>query len=133
VVTAVFGPWAMLAFPFYLALGTWLFGQTVGKWLLRVQVRRLSGARLDPLRALARSIVVLWYPIAVALLLWLSGSKPSSDKEWMVANLPKFSQMLLLYVFTFVFAAFHPRKRAIHDLLVGTVAVYKLQRGGPAR
>ncbi len=118
-----------------------LYGQTLGKYLLRIQVQRLDGGRLGVLRSLARTLAGLWLPFLIGLLILRTQglgalqvnvvqlAKIDSFRELIVPIIGSYAVLTLLYVAGFLLAAFHREKRGAHDLVIGSQVVYRL---GPA-
>ncbi len=122
-----------------------LYGQTLGKYLLRIEVQGLDGGRLGFLRSLARTFAGLWLPFLIGLLILLTQglvalqgnvvqlAKIDRFRELIVPIIGSYAVLTLLYVAGFVVAAFHRQKRGAHDMLVGSQVVYRLgPRKGPA-
>ncbi|MFO0759138.1 MAG: protein kinase [Byssovorax sp.] len=118
-----------------------LRGQTLGKYLLRIEVQRIDGGRLSLGRSLARTAVELWFPILASLfILTTLGvgaleqrvqqlAKLEEAKSLILFLIGSYAVLALLYAFGFALAAIHRQKRAVHDLLAGSQVVYRL--GGP--
>jgi uncharacterized RDD family membrane protein YckC/tRNA A-37 threonylcarbamoyl transferase component Bud32 len=125
----------------YVTLAHAFFGQTAGKYLFRLKVRRPDGQPLGLLRAAARTVASLWLPFLVGLVILLTQGKSELEltiERMQPAELDAFRSLLvaivignalfsLLYVGGLVLAAFHPQKRAAHDLVVGSEVVYRLR------
>jgi uncharacterized RDD family membrane protein YckC len=122
-----------------------LYGQTLGKYLLRIEVQGLDGGRLGFLRSLARTFAGLWLPFLIGLLILLTQglvalqgnvvqlAKIDRFRELIVPIIGSYAVLTLLYVAGFLVAAFHRQKRGAHDMLVGSQVVYRLgPRRGPA-
>jgi uncharacterized RDD family membrane protein YckC/tRNA A-37 threonylcarbamoyl transferase component Bud32 len=119
-------------------------GQTAGKYLMNLQVRRADGRRLGYGRSTARTLASLWLPFLAGLVILLSEGRSElrlTIERMQPRELDAFQALLLaivignalltlLYVAGLGLAAFHPQKRAAHDLVVGSEVVYKLR---PAR
>jgi len=122
----------------YITLAHALRGQTLGKYLLRIEVQRLDGGRLTLPRALGRTLVELWFPILASLfILTTLGigaleqrvqqlAKLEEAKSLILFLIGSYAILALLYAFGFILAAIHRQKRAAHDLLVGSQVVYRL-------
>jgi uncharacterized RDD family membrane protein YckC len=114
------------------------YGQTPGKYLLRIQVQRLDGGRLGLALSLARTFANLWLPFLIGLLILLTQglralqgnvvqlAKIDGFRELIVPIIGSYAVLTLIYVAGFLIAAFHRQKRGAHDLLVGSEVVYRL-------
>jgi len=124
----------------HVTIGHALYGQTVAKYFLRIRVQRVDGTKLGPIRSLLRTFSALWFPFYVVLLGFavqgvpgLMGLADNLDPT-QLDTLRQFGVGIVLgnaipALFWFAglgLAAFHPQKRALHDLLVGTLVVYRL-------
>jgi uncharacterized RDD family membrane protein YckC len=124
----------------YLTVVHAYFGQTVGKRLLRIEVQRTNGARLGLPRAAARTLASMWMPFVVGFMLLMTGGVPllrsvlervqpaelQELRTFAVAVAASNGVLTLLYAAGLALAAFHPQKRAAHDLIVGSQVVYRL-------
>ncbi|MEO7329228.1 MAG: RDD family protein, partial [Minicystis sp.] len=122
----------------YITLAHALRGQTLGKYLLRIEVQRIDGGRLSLPRALARTAIELWFPILASLfILTTLGIGALEQRVQQLAKLEEakslfafligsYAILALLYAFGFILAAIHRQKRAAHDLLAGSQVVYRL-------
>jgi len=120
--------------------GTALRGQTLGKYLFHLKVTTQSGEKLTWGRAFARTIFSLWMPIVVGLLIFTThgfDAVITTIEQLRIGELERMQSVIvamavsngfltLLYAAGLVFAAFHRQKRAMHDLLVGSVVTYQL-------
>ncbi|MEO7093409.1 MAG: protein kinase, partial [Polyangiales bacterium] len=141
---AVLGWPGLVIHQIYVVIGTGLFGQTLAKWAMKAEVQRTDGRRLGLPRALARSIAALWMPILVGTLTLVTRGKDhlragiekmgpteiAELKSVLLAVYVSHAILTLLYFAGLALAAFHPKKRAAHDLLCDSQVVYKL--GKPA-
>lgn len=115
-------------------------GQTLGKWLMHIEVRAIDGSRPGMWRSAGRTLTSLWLPLLVGVTL-LSTAGPSGLATLLAElsgqDVNAFGRVLLalvlgngvltaLYVAGLVFALLHPHKRAVHDLLASTEVVYRL-------
>jgi uncharacterized RDD family membrane protein YckC len=140
-ITIPLGIWGLGVHLAYVTIAHAWWGQTIGKVAMRIQVVRADGRKLGLGLATLRTIAVLWYPILAALILLL-GSGPSAladavakahttdiSKLGELAITAAVSQVVLFVVYAsgLVFAAVHPEKLAVHDLLLRTRVVYKLR------
>jgi uncharacterized RDD family membrane protein YckC/tRNA A-37 threonylcarbamoyl transferase component Bud32 len=134
----------------YLAYTTYAhhrWGQTIGKYLLNLTVERVDGQPLELGRSLARTLAALWMPLAVGLVILLTEGTDQlfasieklnpreldAVKSYLVASVVQYAILSLLYFGGLILAAFHPQKRAVHDLVVGTHVVYRLESKAPRR
>jgi uncharacterized RDD family membrane protein YckC/tRNA A-37 threonylcarbamoyl transferase component Bud32 len=115
-------------------------GQTLGKILLRLEVRRLGGERLTIARSFARTIVALWLPAALGIVVFitrgrmglknviehLQGAELEELQSFLMAFAVSHVLASALYVTGLALAAFHPQKRAAHDLVAGSEVVYRM-------
>jgi uncharacterized RDD family membrane protein YckC len=140
VLAVFFGRWALLAGAAYFVLMHRLLGQTVGKWLLKLQVLDVEGRRIGWKAAASRFLVYAWAPLlwtvsGVVLYVLVGHTRVSFRLDQLRAGelwtplvvLGLYGLTLLGYLGGLVLAAFHPRKRALHDLLAGTQVTYKLK------
>lgn len=123
----------------YAILAHSFFGQTLGKWALRIEVRRLDGRRLGLLRGLVRTAASLWAPIFLAILiLSTQGIGALTSSIGKLAELDDAKSLLgpivatyvlhsLLYGGGILLAAFNRRHRAFHDFVAGTHVLYKFR------
>ncbi len=132
------------ALPLHIAYVTFAharWGQTVGKHLLRLSVRRTDGSPLGLGRSVARTIMSLWLPFLVGLVILLTEGTSTLEQtinHMQPAQLDAFRSLVvaiaignallsLLWVAGLALAAFHPQKRAAHDLVVGSEVIYRLE------
>jgi tRNA A-37 threonylcarbamoyl transferase component Bud32/uncharacterized RDD family membrane protein YckC len=115
-------------------------GQTLAKYLLRIQVRQVDGSPLGLWRSTARTTMALWMPLVAAVTILISEGLPELQsaieqlrfgemaelQTFVVAMAVGHGLLSLLYGGGLVLAAFHPQKRALHDLVVGSVVLYQL-------
>ena len=114
------------------------YGQTAGKYVLRLQVQQKDGTRLGPGRALLRTVIAMWLPFLVGLgSIWTQGfgsfevtvtqlSKLDAARALIVPMLLGNVALALLWGLGLVVAAFDAKKRAVHDFVVGSRVVYRL-------
>lgn len=121
------------------AHATW--GQTAGKYLMSLRVRGVDGKPLGWGRSLARTIASMWLPFLAGLVILLTqgrGGLTLAVQQIQLSNVDAFQALVLavavsnvllslLYAAGLALAAFHPRKRAVHDLVVGSEVVYRLR------
>ncbi len=124
----------------HVTVGHALRGQTLAKYLLKIQVRRADDGPVGWGRALARTIVSLWMPLVLGLSIFVSygfdGLVTTIEQlrfgeagrmQAVIISLALGNGLLsLLYGAGLVLAGFHPQKRSVHDLITGTVVRYKL-------
>ena len=103
-------------------------------------MRRIDGGALGVGRSLVRTVASLWLPFFAGLVILLTqgrGGLQLAVHQIQLSNVEAFKGLLLavllgnailglLYVAGLALAAFHPQKRAAHDLLVGSEVVYRL-------
>jgi uncharacterized RDD family membrane protein YckC len=114
------------------------FGQTAAKYVLRLQVQREDGSRLGLRRSLVRTVCAMWLPFVGGLEgIWTSGFGGFKDSVMALARLDaargvamavvvNHAVLALLWGAGLLLAAFDGRKRALHDLIVGSRVVYRL-------
>jgi uncharacterized RDD family membrane protein YckC len=116
-------------------------GQSPGKLLFGIEVRRDDGSPLGLWRALLRTVTSLWMPILEGATIALTSGvlelidvieslKPAhlADIEsLLIAMAISQGFLTLLYVAGLALALFHPRHKTIHDLAVGSVVTYRLR------
>lgn len=126
----------------YLALVTighgWR-GQSPLKYLLGIEVVRDDGSPIGWLRATARTLVSLWMPILAGATIVLSAGIPElletmeglqadsiDDLEnILIASGLSHGFLTVLYFVGLGIALFHPMRKTVHDMVVGTVVVYR--------
>lgn len=140
ILIAILGWLGMILHLLHVTAGHALRGQTLAKYLLKIQVRRTDDGRVGWGRALARTIVSLWMPLVLGLSIFVSygfdGLVTTIEQlrfgeagrmQSVILSLALGNGLLsLLYGAGLALAAFHPQKRAVHDLVTGTVVRYKL-------
>ncbi len=118
------------------------YGRTLGKYLMSLKVQRVDGAVLGFGRSAARTVASLWLPFLAGLVILLTEGRTQLEvtiERMQPAELDAFKALViaiaignvlltLLYTAGMALAAFHPQKRAAHDLIVGSEVVYKLRR-----
>ncbi len=131
---------------FYVILATGLRGQTIAKYLMRFQVQRPDGRRLGLLRSSVRTVSSLWFPFLIGALTLVTRGKEdlrigvermgptalSELKSVMFAVYVSHALLTLLYLAGLAVAAFHPKKRALHDMLADSEVVYRLTPRKPS-
>lgn len=105
------------------AYAAWLLsarGQTVGKWLCRVQVRNAGEGPLRPWQAMVREGVPLLFTLgALPFLLVRQSAGTLTEKAELLIALP-FLVWVLLEIITMLS---NEKRRALHDFLARTVVV----------
>ncbi len=131
------GPAGLLVHLALVTAGLAYRGQTLGKYLLRIQVQRLDGSPLGLPRAFARSLASMWLPVFLGVVVLvaegfsgLRGSiaglaRPEGYRALVILAVSN-GVLALLYALGLVVAAVQRQKRAAHDFLVGSCAVYHL-------
>jgi|GEM_PF-926999 len=131
----------------YVIVGDAYFGQTIGKYLMRIEVKSIDGGRISIVQSAARTVVAMWLPLLVGMVILLTQGRAhlaqvidrmqpgelSDFKSVVVAFVVSNVLLSVLYATGFAFAAFHPQKRAIHDLLGGSEVVYRFDDEDTAR
>jgi uncharacterized RDD family membrane protein YckC len=134
VLGALVSAWTLAAAVPYFILGHRLFGRTLGKWSLGLQVTDLGGQRIGWSAAVIRFVVSAWGLVAWAALAGVIYFMHRREHvafqmdhlTWPQLGLPVLYTSLATAVFIaylggFLLAAFHPQRRALHDLAAGTV------------
>jgi uncharacterized RDD family membrane protein YckC len=132
------GPWVAPLLAAYFVLGHRLFGQTLGKRLLRLEVTDGAGGRISWKTAALRFATFVWGPLAWTIMALCVYLLHRTDRvTFQLANLTARELALPLlyiglaavifvgYLGGFLLAAFHPRRCALHDLVCGTEVRYK--------
>lgn len=122
----------------YLTAAHAVFGQTLGKYLLRIQVRRMDGGKLGVKWSLARTVVALWLPFVLGIsVLWTKGFDDLRDNILQLAQLGTAKSLIgpivvtnvtltLLFASGLLLAAVHRQKRAVHDFVAGTEVIFRI-------
>ncbi len=138
---ALLGWVGLLLHLLYVTVAQGLTGQTAGKYLLNVEVRRTDGGKLGLFRSMARTLSSMWLPFLIGFIILLSEGASALEailermqpkeldalQAFVTAIVIGNALLTLLYIAGLVLAAFHPQKRAAHDLVVGTEVVYRLR------
>jgi uncharacterized RDD family membrane protein YckC len=132
------GPWAVPFAAAYFVVTHALFGRTLGKWLMSQQVTDRAGSPLGWKLAALRFLAFSWGPLAWTALGTIVYFVHRHDRvtfelsrlSWRQAWQPLLyasivALVFVLYLCGFLLAAFHPRRLALHDILVGTEVSYK--------
>lgn len=133
---------AMIVHLAYLTLAHAHRGQTLGKYLMNLKVERTDGSILSLPRSAARTMASMWMPLVVALTILLTqgfdtlaslierldARELDAVQSLAVAIIIGNALLSFVYVGGLVLAAFHPQKRAAHDLVVGSHVRYELKR-----
>jgi uncharacterized RDD family membrane protein YckC/tRNA A-37 threonylcarbamoyl transferase component Bud32 len=127
------GPWAFLGAALYFVVAHRLFGRTVGKRLLGLRVTDRAGKTITWSAAIVRFLVASWGIIGWGALVAVVYFVHRNERvAFQMAHLtPRQLALPLIYgglaalVFVaylggFLLAAFHPKRRALHDLAAGT-------------
>lgn len=136
-----FGVPGLLLHLAYVTVAHAIRGQTLGKALMNLRVRRLDGSPLGVGRSLTRTISSMWLPFFAGLVILLTegrGGLSLAIRQIQLTDVDAFKGLVLavalgnvllslLYGAGLMIAAFHPEKRAAHDLLVGSEVVYRLK------
>jgi len=140
ILIAALGWLGMILHLAHVTAGHALRGQTLAKYLLKIQVRRTDDGRVGWGRAIARTILSLWMPLVLGLSIFVSygfdGLVTTIEQlrfgeagrmQAVILSLALGNGLLsLLYGAGLALAGFHPQKRTVHDLVTGTVVRYKL-------
>lgn len=127
-----------LIFPYilYQVLGWWRRGQTVGKWLFRIQVRSKDNTPAPLGSCVLRAVfcnVGLWMMLAISVVGGVvsgnfnPGDLPPQTPMKELADLVSVSALLLTAAFWGV-AIFRRDRRALYDLMSGTAVFYRLEK-----
>lgn len=131
----------------HVTLGHAYFGRTLAKHALKLRVTRVDGARLGLPRAIARTFLSMWLFFLIAASITLASGygglieavervRPDqldAVRNLLVASAVSNGALTLLFVAGLGLAGFHAKKRALHDLLVGSVVRYALPSARPGR
>jgi uncharacterized RDD family membrane protein YckC len=109
----------VLLFAAYYIVAHRLWGQTVGKRLLRLRIQGTTRPVKVPGLAL-RFAVELWAPLAAGLVLALQGTEPAA-----VAS--KLQALAVLWLAGIFFAFFDGHRQTLHDRAAHTRVVYELR------
>jgi uncharacterized RDD family membrane protein YckC len=122
----------------YFIVGHALFGRTVGKLFLKLQVSDRDGRRIGWKNSALRFAVFAWGPIAWGALGGIvyflhRGEKVTFTLGHLTARelwLPLLYMSIAAAIFLaslggFILAAFHPEKRALHDLVAKSEVVHR--------
>ena len=92
------------------------FGQTIGKWIMRVKVISVDGSRLSMRQALLRDSV----PLVLVVIYVLLGPDADRAGGWgrFLANVS-----IIWFVLEIVSMLTNDKRRAIHDFIAGSVVV----------
>jgi uncharacterized RDD family membrane protein YckC len=140
ILIALLGWLGMILHLLHVTAGHALRGQTLAKYLLKIQVRRTDDGPVGWGRSVARTIVSLWMPLILGVSIWstygMGGLITTIEQlrfgeagrmQTVILSLALGNGLLsLLYGAGLALAAFHPQKRAVHDLVTGSVVRYKL-------
>ncbi|MDH5490369.1 MAG: protein kinase [Myxococcales bacterium] len=124
----------------HVVVGHAMGGQTLAKYLLRIRVARVDGSALGFPRSILRMFASLWLPIFVAALtaftegIWevtemietIHPAQMAQVQSLAIGVAISHAFLSLVYASGLGLAAFHPDKRAAHDLLCDTVVSYRV-------
>jgi uncharacterized RDD family membrane protein YckC/predicted Ser/Thr protein kinase len=140
VLLLLIGPWALLVGAAYFILLHRIVGQTLGKLVLRLKVTDLEGRKLSWKAAALRFAVFSWGPamwlLTAVIFYEVVKNTPVSftlaklqGRQLVVPGivLGLLGLTFIGYLGGLVLAAFHPQKRALHDLAAGSHVTYKLR------
>ncbi|MBA4179714.1 MAG: hypothetical protein C0506_03915 [Anaerolinea sp.] len=103
----------------YFFIGLAWKGQTIGASVMQLMVIRSDGRPLGVLGSMARVIGLLVYLLIVALGIIVAFAFRESTPIAATAIAAAF----LIAAFGFIWAAFDPRRRTLHDRIAGTIVV----------
>jgi uncharacterized RDD family membrane protein YckC/predicted Ser/Thr protein kinase len=119
----------VVAYTAYFVLLESLFGWTPGKKVLKLAIRKSDGRRALPARIGLRFIFAHWFLFAaVGILLLFFEQKPAQWSAFMQEQQPVgmlIGVLFLLYLLGLASTAVTRRKRALHDILTGTIVMYE--------
>jgi uncharacterized RDD family membrane protein YckC len=127
----------------HVTVGHAYFGRTLAKHFLKLRVTRTDGTRLGLLRSVARTFLSMWLFFLIAVSITLASGygglteaveqvRPDqldALRNLLVASAVSNGALTILFAAGLVVAGFHAKKRALHDLLVGSVVRYALPAG----
>lgn len=111
-------------------------GQTLGKYLVRIRVECMDGARLTLGRSAMRLALAGWLPVYWAFVILLtrgkhdlfegirSAAQTDDLRGFLTAFVVEHVLFSFLYAVSLGLAAVHPDKRAVHDLVVRSRVVH---------
>jgi len=127
----------------YVSVAHSKWGQTLGKRLMHIRVRPSDDPEgtISLGRSAARTIASLWLPLLVGLIILLTegtdeltraverldATELAAVESVIVAYAVSNGLLSLIYAAGMVMAAFHPDRRAVHDIIVGSEVVYELR------
>jgi uncharacterized RDD family membrane protein YckC len=127
------GPWVALVLAAYFVVCHRLAGQTLGKWLVGLEVTDRAGKRLSWRAAALRFAAFVWGPLVWGLLAAIAYFVHRDERIVLQLDRVSLRQLvvpivygatatgvLVAYLAGFMLAAFHPRRLALHDVMVGT-------------
>jgi uncharacterized RDD family membrane protein YckC len=125
----------------YITLAHAWFGQTFGKYALKIRVVRSDGSKLGLWRSLVRTLSALWLPFFFGVVILVT--KGRNELEVVIGRMSPgeahaFQSLVLalaignavltcLWLGGLLLATFHPQKKAVHDIIVGSSVQYRLQ------
>lgn len=143
-VIAVVGWSGAIVHLLHVAFGHAWRGRTMAKYLLNIQVQRVDGGALKLGRSCVRTLAASWLPLLAGIVVATTEGMPELKsiierlrpgemyelRNLAVALMISHGFLSLLYGAGLVLAAFHPHKRALHDLICGSAVVYRLRGSG---
>jgi uncharacterized RDD family membrane protein YckC len=103
----------VLGFIYFVGLWMWR-GQTVGKMIVGVKIVGRDGSRITPLQAILRYLFYI-VPSYAPILFAVESIPPIRPYAWVIVFVASFVNLLII--------ALTPEKRAIQDLMAGTVVI----------
>ena len=117
----------------YQVVSWWRYGQTLGKWLFRLEVRTSRGERPSLQRCALRFVTInlwIWSLDLYSTGFWLVTDVWGFELPWGHDLSKDFNIgvmiVICLVASTFAMAGFRKDRRALHDLLSGTQVIYKV-------
>lgn len=126
--TAFIVAWMLVSYPAYWLYGVLMhgfYGQTLGKILLKVKVLDVSEAPVTMWQAFLRdSIYIAINTAALIITIYFLLRGEQIDAESVIAaNAVLLSAALLWFLAEILTCLTNPKRRALHDLIAGTVVV----------
>jgi len=93
--------------------GFWIWrGQTPGKMVVRARVVLVDGSKMDPIRSVLRAVIYIVYYVPMSLL-----GNYALGEGW------SYLFVVLAMIVVLILLARRADKRALHDLLLGTMVI----------
>lgn len=134
-----FGWIGLVAYLAIVTIGVGWRGQSPVKFLLGIEIRRDHGEKVGWIRAAARTVASLWMPILAGATIVLSSGIPellehmeglqadslSDLQNLLIASGLSHGFLTVLYFVGLGLALFHPEQKTVHDIVAGTIVVYR--------